>query len=211
MASSSHGIQANKDDKVLEAKTELMQAMGDKWPTYLSYMNFYFRQKWTKKELDSEAMKLLPPNKVRLHNLYFRSILIKIGAINKPMPTPAVTMETTPTKSGTTAGSGSSRKRKRSTKLVKERTTFETTDLAEFLIEEMAELTKPNADSSPPAVPCRYLQQELFLPDSSLILGRFVVAAWELGLVNVDTNVAELIIQAVQVISNYICLFQSCF
>lgn len=42
--------------------------------------------------------------------------------------------------------------------------------------------------------------QEIFLPDHALVVGRFMLAAWELGLEGADDEAADIIVVAVQVI-----------
>lgn len=46
----------------------------------------------------------------------------------------------------------------------------------------------------------RFSAQELFLPDPSLITGRLLVGAWELGLNSVDETIAEYMVIAVQLL-----------
>lgn len=43
-----------------------------------------------------------------------------------------------------------------------------------------------------------FLFQEIFLPDHALVVGRFMLAAWELGLEGADDEAADLIVVAVQ-------------
>lgn len=47
--------------------------------------------------------------------------------------------------------------------------------------------------------PLRYSAQELFLPDVSLIFGRMMLSAWEIGLDGAEESAAELLVVAVQV------------
>lgn len=47
--------------------------------------------------------------------------------------------------------------------------------------------------------PLRYSSQELFLPDMSLIFGRMMLCAWEMGLDGAEESAAELLVVAVQV------------
>lgn len=46
----------------------------------------------------------------------------------------------------------------------------------------------------------RYAAQELFLPDNSLIYGRFLAGCWDNGLEYVEDNAIELIVMSVQMI-----------
>jgi transcriptional adapter 1 len=48
--------------------------------------------------------------------------------------------------------------------------------------------------------PLRYSAQEFFLPDMSLIYGRMMLSAWEVGLDGAEEPAAELLVIAVQVL-----------
>jgi transcriptional adapter 1 len=51
--------------------------------------------------------------------------------------------------------------------------------------------------------PLRYSAQEFFLPDMSLIFGRMLLSAWEMGLDGAQEPAAELLVVAVQVIITF--------
>jgi transcriptional adapter 1 len=51
--------------------------------------------------------------------------------------------------------------------------------------------------------PLRYSAQEFFLPDISLIFGRMMLSAWEVGLDGAEEPAAELLVIAVQVLIKF--------
>lgn len=170
-----------EDNRLLIAKTRLCAALGDNASkTYLSYLKLWFRKVWTKEQFDFECRKLFSFEQRHLHNEFFLAILNKI---------------TLPMQNDQSPKSASGRKRKRRTG--SERcSVFEPVDLFDYLPEE-------NDDYRPPtAIPLhqpRFAVEELFLPDTSLILGRLLVVAWENGLTSADDDICELLVQAVQV------------
>uniref|UniRef100_W8C222 Transcriptional adapter 1 n=1 Tax=Ceratitis capitata TaxID=7213 RepID=W8C222_CERCA len=195
-------------DKVIAAKTALIAALGDSAPKYLANMKLWFRYKWTKEEFDSESRKFLTPDKMHLHNQFLIAILNKIDTFQTPQQSPSLFANSSgvgTTPSGASGGSSSSRsrKRKRSSRAVSDRVTFEPYDFLDFIVEDNLECIKPTAgtDANVQILPTqRYCVQELFLPDAGFVLGRFLIGAWEMGLTNVEDNVAEYVAMAVQVL-----------
>lgn len=185
-------------DKVLQAKNALMTALGDNYQKYLNNMKYYFRCKFEYAEFDLEARKLLPGNKLHLHNEFFSAIMSKIGAINTPQPPSLITSSSN---SGHHSSSRSSRKRKRSSRTQSERATFEPYDFFDFLAPDPMEPIRPPSsfDSTMQMMPtARYCVEELFLPNTGFIYARFQIGAWEIGLVQIDDTVAEYMCIAVQ-------------
>ncbi|XP_018782896.1 PREDICTED: transcriptional adapter 1-like [Bactrocera latifrons] len=198
-------------DKVVAAKTALFGALGENVHKYLANMKLWFRYKWSKEEFDSESRKFLTPDKMHLHNQFLIAILNKIDAFQTPEKSPLLFAShnnsgpagsTTGTASGGSSSSRS-RKRKRSSRAVSDRVTFEPYDFLDFIVEDNLECIKPTAgtDANVQILPTqRYCVQELFLPDAGFVLGRFLIGAWEVGLTNVEDNVAEYVAMAVQVL-----------
>ncbi|XP_058811835.1 transcriptional adapter 1-like [Topomyia yanbarensis] len=183
---------AEEVDAVLTAKQALMFALGDKWPLYLANMKLWFRKKSSKEEFDLECRKLFNSDQMHLHNKFLLAILNKIDAVAPPQSVSY----------GVNAGhgksSGSSKKRKRSSKPSSDRATFEPATVHDFIPKEIIDYEQAASQSN--TVPTiRYAAQELFLPDNGLVLGRLLVGAWENGLINVEENAVDLIVQAVQV------------
>lgn len=196
-------------DRVVVAKNALMSALGDNASKYLANMKLWFRHKWSKEQFDYESRKFLTPEKMHLHNQFLIAILNKIDAFQVPQqqsPTSGGNLSLTAVGASTGANSSSSgrkAKRKRSSRATSDRVTFEPYDFLDFILEDSMKSIRPAAgtEANVQILPTqRYCVQELFLPDAGFILGRFLIGAWESGLVNVEDNVAEYIAVAVQVL-----------
>ncbi|XP_065363254.1 transcriptional adapter 1-like [Calliphora vicina] len=196
-------------DKVVIAKNSLMSALGDNGQKYLANMKLWFRHKWSKEQFDYESRKFLTPEKMHLHNQFLIAILNKIDAFQMPQePSPTsgggMSMGISGTTIGTNSSSGSRKaKRKKSSRISNDKVTFEPYDFLDFIMEDTMKLIRPamGTEANVQILPTqRYCVQELFLPDAGFILGRFLIGAWESGLVNVEDNVAEYVAMAVQVL-----------
>lgn len=179
-----------KDDKVFLARNTLLVALGDNSHKYFSCMKMWFRQKWTKEQFDREARKLFTPEQIHLHNQFLLAIINKLDGL---VPIQERVEENVVQKSA----------KKRKTEFrSSDRVTFEPAEIYEYLPEECYKTIIPPtiAGNSPPPMPSqRYAAQELFLPDTGLILGRMMVGAWEIGLHTVDDAVADYVVNGVQV------------
>ncbi|XP_055617199.1 transcriptional adapter 1-like [Toxorhynchites rutilus septentrionalis] len=184
---------AEEVDTVITAKQALMYALGEKWTVYLANMKLWFRKKSSKEEFDLECRKLFSSDQMHLHNKFLLAILNKIDAVSPPQSV-SYGAESTHGKS-----SGSSKKRKRSSKSSSDRATFEPATVHDFIPKELLDYEQVASQSA--TIPTiRYAVQELFLPDNGLVLGRLLVGAWENGLLNVEENAVDLIVQSVQVL-----------
>lgn len=125
-----------------------------------------------------------------LHNDFFVAILNKIDAVATPKPHT----------SSHSSGSKLSRKRKISSHRSESlKANFQPADILDYMPKENLQevLAPPNGNSSPVQ---RYAVQELFLPEPGLIMGRLLVGAWEIGLVNADDMAVDMIVTGVQVL-----------
>lgn len=195
--------------KVIVAKNALMSALAENAPKYLGNMKLWFRHKWSKEQFDYESRKFLTPEKMHLHNQFLIAILNKIDAYQMPQQISPFGNAQTAGGNGIAAGlinsGGSSKKgkRKKSSRVPSDRLTFEPYDFLDFIVEDTMKSIRPavGTDANVQILPTqRYCVQELFLPDAGFILGRFLIGAWESGLVNVEDNVAEYMAMAVQVL-----------
>lgn len=194
-------------DKVLVTKEALAMALGDNWERYRANMKNWFRNRWTKEEFDCESRKIMTPDKLHLHNQFLLALLNKIDAFAAP-ETIVTLQPTCPTgsRSGSGAGSSSSRKRKRSSRTFADRINFELCDVLEFVKEDNMQVIRPptlagDQGLQQQQLPTqRYCAQELFLPDAGFIMGRFLIGAWEIGLISVEDSVADYVAMAVQVL-----------
>ncbi|XP_063705329.1 transcriptional adapter 1-like [Culicoides brevitarsis] len=187
--------QPHEKDKVLVAKQALMASLGDElWARYLNNMKAWFRQKCTKNEFDMACRKLfVSPNQARFHNQFLLAILNKIDIL-EPVKVKTDFDEASSPFSMQTKGNHHhhlTKKRKR----LSENATFEPSPVFDYLpCESFVDHTPVNA--TPPIL--RYVAQEMFLPDSGLIMGRLMVASWEAGLTSVDETAVDLIVTGVQ-------------
>ncbi|XP_030384377.1 transcriptional adapter 1-like [Scaptodrosophila lebanonensis] len=196
-------------DKVLIAKEALVLALGENWERYRANLKNWFRNRCSKEEFDSESRKIISHSNIHFHNEFLLALLNKIDAFAQPDTTLQAPGTLTASYSGGSRNSsgGSSRKRnKRSSRTYADRITFELCDVLEYVAEDNMQLIRPPTLSGgdqtlQQQLPTqRYCAQELFLPDAGFIMGRFLIGAWEIGLVSVDDNVAEYVAMAVQVL-----------
>ena len=99
-----------------------------------------------------------------------------------------------PTK--TITNSNNPKKRKRTSRI--DTVTFEPSPVVDFI---PPEINYDHISANQNTVPTmRYAVQELFLPDTALVMGRLYVGAWEAGLVSIEDSAAELIANSVQIV-----------
>lgn len=186
------------------AKTELMNSLGENSSKYMDNLKMWFRQKLSKEEFDKECRKMLTTEQISLHNRFLVAILNKIDALT---PQTSLHQQQQQLASATTASTSNSaitsndainsKKRRKTTRPPSEWATFEPAEISDYLThEEGGNETNVNNNTNP----VRYAAQELFLPDAGLVMGRLLVGAWEVGLVNVDDSACEIIAQAVQML-----------
>lgn len=170
------------DERIIETKNRLCSQLGeDSSKIYLYYLRMWFRKYWTKEQFDSECRKLFTPDQRHLHNEFFLAILNKI---------------TTPLRARDSLNNDSllnSRKRKPEPQII-DISIFEPASLFDYLPEESDEIRPEKPIPQP-----RFAAQELFLPDTGLILGRILIAAWENGLTYADESICEMLVVGVQV------------
>lgn len=174
----------NDDDKLIEAKSRLCQQLGEEGTrTYLLNLRMWFRKLWTKEQFDLECRKLFAPDQRHFHNEFFLALLNKI---------------TTPLRVNDTNASNNqvivNGKRQKLDPSILEATIFEPISLFDYLPDENDELRPEKPIPQP-----RFAAQELFLPDTGLVFGRLLIAAWENGLHYADENISEMLVVGVQV------------
>ncbi|OWR46404.1 hypothetical protein KGM_205158 [Danaus plexippus plexippus] len=168
-------------DSLNIARRKLNEVLGDKNTKYFNHMKQWFRMKLTKEEFDSEARVLLSPDQVHFHNEFLLALLNKVEGLAETSISIA--------QERAVSHNRNTRRHKRNSR-TSEKSTFESADLLEYL-----------PPSSPPGAGSdgvKYATQEIFLPDHALVVGRFMLAAWELGLEGADDEAADLIVAAVQ-------------
>lgn len=126
---------------------------------------------------------------VVLHNQFLLAILNKVDILEPPVK---LAEGSTPSQHMSSKVNVSSKKRRRAADNV----TFEPAFVMEYIAYEDHVDIPPSAN--PPTI--RYAVQEMFLPDAGLVMGRLLVAAWEIGLVSADETAVELIVSGVQIL-----------
>ncbi|GBP23748.1 Transcriptional adapter 1 [Eumeta japonica] len=164
------------------ARRALNEALGDKVTTYFNHMKMWFRMKLTKEEFDTEARSLLSSEQVRYHNEFLLALLNKVEGLAETSISIA--------QEKTNSHNRNSRRNKRNSRSTSEKSNFETADIIEYL--------PPNSPPGAGSDSVKYAVQEVFLPDHALVVGRFMLAAWELGLEGAEDEAADLIVVAVQ-------------
>ncbi|CAH0397315.1 unnamed protein product [Chilo suppressalis] len=163
------------------ARRKLNEALAEKSTKYFTHMKQWFRMKLTKEEFDAEARAMLNPDQVHYHNEFLLALLNKVEGLAETSITIA--------QEKASSHQRNSRRHKRTSR-TSERSNFEPVDLIEFL--------PPNSPPGAGSDGVKYASQEIFLPDHALVVGRFMLAAWELGLEGADDDAADIIVVAVQ-------------
>lgn len=168
---------------VLSAKRNLENSLGDDWQKYLSHLRIFFRN-GNKIEFDREIRSFLTNKQIYYHNSFLLAILNTADVTESANQT-----ETAPAASKTediaeSIPSPVIKRRRKNDEM------FQVHPMNEFVRTIDSDPTKSNT--------IRYAAQELFLPDSSLIYGRFLAGCWENGLELVDDQAIEMIVLGVQ-------------
>jgi len=169
---------------VFNAKRNLENSLGDDWQKYLSHLRKFFRN-GNKIEFDKEIRKFLTNKQIYYHNSFLLAILNTADVIESANQT-AITPAVTKTEEVLEHTSNPVIKRRRKN------------DDALFQVHPIHEFVKMvNSDPTKTAT-IRYAAQELFLPDNSLVYGRFLAGCWDNGLELVEDQAIEMIVLAVQ-------------
>ncbi|XP_052751636.1 transcriptional adapter 1-like [Galleria mellonella] len=163
------------------ARRKLSEVLGETSSKYFNSMKQWFRMKLTKEEFDAEARAMLSSDQVRYHNEFLLALLNKVEGLAETSLTIA--------QEKASSHNRNSRRHKRSSR-TSEKSNFEQADLLEYL--------PPNSPPGAGSDGVKYAAQEIFLPDHALVVGRFMLAAWELGLEGADDDAADIIVVATQ-------------
>ncbi|XP_050678986.1 transcriptional adapter 1-like [Leptidea sinapis] len=168
-------------DALTISRRKLNDVLSDKTTKYYNHMKQWFRMKLTKEEFDAEARSLLTPEQIHYHNDFLLALLNKVEGLSETSITIA--------QEKARSHNRNSRRHKRASR-TSEKSNFEAVDLLEYL--------PPNSPPGAGSDGVKYATQEIFLPDHALVVGRFMLAAWELGLEGADDEAADIIVVAVQ-------------
>ncbi|GAB0089457.1 Transcriptional adapter 1 [Sergentomyia squamirostris] len=180
----------NSDDVVV-AKNALANALGENWRKYLNFLSMWFRSVLTQEAFNQETRKLLTIDQMHLQNAFIKAIIKKTCGYNNLIPVRNVHQQVDEKCSVNFL----KKKRKRSFR-ASERSTFEPFSVLDYIPPEIVQDNHHHNSNHQQ----RFVAQELFLPDSALIMGRLLVGAWEIGLVNVEDSAAEMVCVAVQML-----------
>lgn len=165
-------------------RKKLEEALGDNAPTYFAKMKQWFQMKCTREEFNFESRKLMSNEQIHLHNEFLLSLFKKCQLLSSQS-------NTSWKGQSYDSGSSSCKKSKGKKKFRSDRGGFEPADYVDLPPERLTPPPQPYED-------IKYCDQEVFLPDTSLIFGRLMLAAWERGLEGAEENAAEFLVAAVQ-------------
>lgn len=167
---------------VFSAKRNLENSLGDDWPKYLSHLRKFFRN-GNKIEFDREIRSFLTNKQIFYHNSFLLAVLNTADVTESTQQTtaaPAIVKAEEIVEQNPAV-----KRRKKNDEIV-------------FQVHPMNEFVKPIDCDPTSSNTIRYAAQELFLPDNSLIYGRFLAGCWENGLEFVDDQAIEMIVLGVQ-------------
>lgn len=168
---------------VLVAKRNLENSLGDDWQKYLSHLRKFFRN-GSKLEFDREIRSFLTNKQIYYHNSFLLAILNTADVTESVHESPAPANIKAEEVIEQNANQIVKRRRKN------DEIVFHVFPMNDFVQTLDTDPTRPSN--------IRYAAQELFLPDSSLIYGRFLAGCWDNGLEFVDDQAVEMIVLAVQ-------------
>lgn len=171
---------------VLSAKRNLENSLGDDWQKYLSHLRKFFRN-GNKIEFDREIRSFLTNKQIYYHNSFLLAVLNSADVTESSHQIPAPTSVKTEDIVEQQPPSAIIKRRRKNDEIV-------------FQVHPINEFVQPTTVHSDPSrnANIRYAAQELFLPDNTLIYGRFLAGCWENGLEVVDDQAIEMIVVGVQ-------------
>lgn len=185
-------------DDLNNARKKLEAALGESSKQYFQLMKLWFQLKSTKEEFDIESRKLMTAQQVHLHNEFLLCLFNKcqsLASFPSHSSVSKISSRTSYSPSRSTSSTLKDKTNKRAKVKRRNRSdkgSFEPADIADYI--QTPNALPPHAHEEP----LRYSAQELFLPDLSLIFGRMMLSAWEIGLDGAEESAAELLVVAVQ-------------
>lgn len=180
---------AEKSKSLDVARAQLVKVLGNNEQLYWKNIKCWLNAEINKTDFDVNAVELLGRQNIKIHNDFLLALMLKIGHISVPIPTPRLISNPSSISSPHHSNSNTHRKRKHSQ-------IFKTTDILNFLDTEIPQ----SSDKFREGVSnLKYAAKEHFLPDASFLVGRFMVAAGEAGVNSVDEKVCDMVAKAVQV------------
>nr|CAD7573349.1 unnamed protein product [Timema californicum] len=150
----------------------------------------------SKQEFDIEARKLLSgsSSKIQLHNMFLLYLFRKCQGLASSPIQPQHTHHSSKTSGRISSNSSSKNKDQRHSR--SDKVAFEPADILDY---GYVAKTSTKHTEEPPI---RYCAQELFIPNTSLIMGRLLLATWEHDLEGADDKCADILGLAVKSLHN---------
>eukprot|EP00105_Crassostrea_gigas_P032371 XP_011455352.1 PREDICTED: transcriptional adapter 1 [Crassostrea gigas] len=190
------------------AKKNLQDCLGDKMKLYLQNLKSWFKQKITKEEFDIEARKLIPESSVNLHNEFLLAIISRCQTLSSSL---------VPRENSITGKSSELSKNSKPGELAKHvksklnklrRKSQASKGPQRFLVANP--LSKFPLASLKGAEDAEFASRDMVLPDITMVHGRMLVCAWEVGLEEVTDSAVRLVMQTVEnVLKNLLSLILS--
>ncbi|CAH0767885.1 unnamed protein product [Bemisia tabaci] len=182
-------------ESINEARMELIEALGEFKDAYLCMMKQWFKMQISKKEFEGEIRNMLPQHQLHLHN---RFILRLISSCLKSEDDTAKKRFLLSKKVELVKNKEPCEPPQKMPK-IEEEVSKPFAKSADFIAAEWGEYLPERRTPSPSLIEQQhYASQELFLPDLSMIHGRMMLVAWELGLDGAESSAAEVLVTATQ-------------
>nr|CAD7401121.1 unnamed protein product [Timema cristinae] len=146
----------------------------------------------SKQEFDIEARKLLSgsSSKIQLHNMFLLYLFRKCQGLASSPIQPQHSHHSSKTSGRISSNSSSKNKDQRHSR--SDKVAFEPADILDYAY--VAKTSTKHTEEPP----IRYCAQELFIPNTSLIMGRLLLATWEHELEGADDKCADILGVAVK-------------
>lgn len=172
---------------VFIAKRNLENSLGDDWMKYLSHLRKFFRH-GNKVEFDREIRSFLTNKQIFYHNSFLLAVLNTAEVTESTNQAPTST---------STKAEEIVEPPQNTNQMVKRR---RKNDEIVFHVHPVNEFVKAIDGDPTRSSNIRYCAQELFLPDNSLIYGRFLAGCWDNNLEFVDDQAIEMIVLGVHMV-----------
>ncbi|XP_061165149.1 transcriptional adapter 1-like [Saccostrea echinata] len=190
------------------AKKNLQESLGDEMKLYLQNMKSWFKQKITKEEFDLEARKLLPEHAVNLHNEFLLAIISRCQTLSSSLVPRENSIAGKVSEISKNPKPGDLAKHVKSKLNKLRRRSVVSKSAQRFLVANP--LSKFPLASLKGAEDAVFASREMVLPDITMVHGRMLVCAWEVGLEEVTDTTVKYVMQTVEnVLKNVISLMLS--
>ncbi|XP_048777709.1 transcriptional adapter 1-like [Ostrea edulis] len=178
------------------AKKNLQESLGDEMKQYLQNLKSWFKQKITKEEFDLEARKLLPENAVNLHNEFLLAIISRCQTLSSSLVPRenSIAGKLSDIQKGSKPADLAKHVKSKLNKL--RRRSLVSKGTQRFLIANP--ISKFPLASLKGAEDAEFASREMVLPDITMVHGRMLVCAWEVGLEEVTDSTVRLVMQSVE-------------